>query len=118
MSEIKYALAHVGINAANAGEAQAVVRALADAFNLPVKEGDSSDFAGDAVEVMKTPYLGRLGHIAFGTPDCEAAMKDLESRGYAVDMSTVRYRPDGTMNSVYLKDEIGGFAVHVLKKDI
>ncbi|MBQ6373575.1 MAG: VOC family protein [Clostridia bacterium] len=116
MSDIQYTLAHIGINAANADEAAAVAAAFADAFNLQVKPGNSSLFAGTAVEVMRTPYLGRLGHIAFATPDCEAAVKDLEARGYAVDMDTAKYRPDGTLNAVYLKDEIGGFAVHVLRK--
>ena len=116
MSEIKYELAHVGINGANAEEALAIARLFAKVFNLSVKEGNSSDFAGSAVEVMKEPYLGRLGHIGMGTPDCEEAVKDLESRGYAVDMSTAKYKPDGTLNAVYLKNEIGGFAVHIVKK--
>ena len=116
MTEIKYELAHVGINGANPEEALAIARLFADMFGMPVKEGNSSDFAGSAVEVMKTPYKGRLGHIGVATPDCQAAVKDLESRGYEMDMSTAKYKPDGTLNAVYLKQEVGGFAVHIVKK--
>jgi len=116
MAEVRYELAHVGVNGADPGEAQNIAELFAETFNLPVKAGNSSIFAGSAMEVMKTPYRGRLGHIGMGTPDCEAAVKDLESRGYEVDMTTAKYKPDGTLNAVYLKDEIGGFAVHIVRK--
>ena len=43
-------------------------------------------------------------------------MKDLEARGYEVDMTTATYKPDGTLNAVYLKQEVGGFAVHIVRK--
>ena len=33
--------------------------------------------------------------------DCEEAVKDLASRGFEVDMSTAKYKPDGTLNAVY-----------------
>ena len=116
MSDIKYELAHVGINGANSEEAHAIASLFAEIFGLPVKAGNSSVFAGSAVEGMRTPFKGRLGHLGFATPDCEAAMKDLESRGYEMDMSTAKYKPDGTLNAVYLKQEVGGFAVHIVKK--
>ena len=116
MSDIRYELAHVGINGQNAGEAAEIASLFADIFNLQPKEGNSSVFAGSAVEVMKTPYLGRNGHIGMSTPDCEAAVKDLETRGYEVDMSTAKYKPDGTLNAVYLKQEVGGFAIHIVRK--
>ena len=31
---------------------------------------------------MNSPYLGRNGHIAVGTPDVPAAVAGLESRGF------------------------------------
>ncbi len=116
MSEIKYELAHVGINAQNPEESRAIASLFAEIFNLPVRDGNSSTFAGNAVEVMRTPYLGKMGHIGMYTEDCEAAVKDLESRGFEADMSTAKYKPDGTLNAVYLKQEVGGFAVHIVRK--
>ena len=116
MSDIRYELAHVGINAQNPEEAKATAALFAEIFNLQPREGNSSTFAGNAVEVMRTPYLGRNGHIGMYTADCEAAVKDLEERGFEVDMSTAKYKPDGTLNAVYLKQEVGGFAVHIVRK--
>lgn len=113
---IEYTLAHVGINAQNPEEAQEIASLLSAIFNLKPREGNSSIFAGNAAEVMRTPYLGRNGHIGMYTEDCEAAVKDLESRGFEVDMSTAKYRPDGTLNAVYLKREVGGFALHIVRK--
>ena len=116
MSEVVYELAHIGINTQNQEEAMAVAALFAQIFNLQVRNGKNSVYAGNAVEVMKSPGRGRLGHIGIGTPDCEAAVKDLESRGFEVDMNAAKYRPDGTLNVVYLKQEVGGFAVHIVRK--
>ena len=115
MAEIKYELAHVGINGQNPEEAKEIAALFADIFNLKVREGNSSTFAGNAVEVMRTPFLGKHGHIGMYTPDCEAAVQDLQARGYEADMSTAKYKPDGTLNAVYLKREVGGFAVHIVR---
>ena len=94
----------------------AVASLVAQIFNLPVRDGANSVYAGNAVEAMKKTGKGRFGHIGMATPDCEAAVKDLESRGYEVDMSTAKYNPDGSLKVVYLKQEIGGFAVHIIRK--
>ena len=116
MSEVTYELAHVGLNAKDQDEALAFAELFAQMFGLPVKNGNSSVFAGTAMEVMKAPGLGKNGHIGVWTPDCEAAVKDLTARGFEVDMSTAKYKPDGTLNAVYLKREVGGFAVHIVRK--
>ena len=57
-----------------------------------------------------------------GSPDgmdrlhlLELAIADLERKGFAVDMETAKYK-NGSMVAVYLKQEFGGFAVHLLKK--
>lgn len=115
---LKYSLAHVGINAANEDEARKAAEMFGLLFGFEVKPGNSSIFAGAGVEVMKTPYKGRNGHIAIGTPDVAAAQADLEARGFAFDQTTAKYKADGTLNAIYLTDEICGFAVHLVgKKD-
>ena len=43
------------------------------------------------------------------------AIGELEKRGFEVDMSTAKYKGD-RLHAVYLKNEIGGFAVHLLQK--
>ena len=83
-------------------------------FGLTMKEGNSSVFAGKAVELMKSPYLGANGHIAIGTPDVAAAVADLEGRGFQFNKESAKYKADGTLNAIYLADEICGFAVHLV----
>ena len=113
---MEYTLAHIGINTNSPGEAAELANLLCSMFNLTPKHGNKSEFAGSYFECMKMPFLGKNGHIGMYTADCEAAVKDLEARGYEVDMSTAGYRPDGTLNAVYLKQEVGGFAVHIVRK--
>ena len=115
---VKYTLAHIGINAANEEEAKKTAEMFCTLFGFPVKVGNSSVFAGSVVEVMKTPYKGTNGHIAIGTPDIAEAKKDLEARGFSFDPDTAKFKADGTLNAIYLTDEICGFAVHLVgKKD-
>ena len=64
---------------------------------------------------MKSQYLGAHGHIAVATNAIQVAISELERKGFAVDMSTAKYKGDRLI-AVYLKDEFGGFAVHLLQK--
>lgn len=113
----EYSLAHIGINAENADEAMKIAKMFEAVFGFAVKEGNSSIFAGTAVEVMKTPYLGKNGHIAVATPDVTEAKAELEAKGFSFNEKSAKRKDDGTLNAIYLNDEIGGFAVHlVLKK--
>ncbi|MGN0242590.1 MAG: bifunctional 4-hydroxy-2-oxoglutarate aldolase/2-dehydro-3-deoxy-phosphogluconate aldolase [Lachnospiraceae bacterium] len=111
-----FELRHVGINAANDAEADTAASAFDAMFGFTKKVGNSSIFAGTGVEVMKTPYLGTHGHIAIGTNYMDRAVNYLEMQGYAFDMSTAKYNDKGAMTAVYFKDEIGGFAVHLVQK--
>ena len=110
-----FELAHVGINCESADESLAVCEELEKAFDFEVKTGNSSNFASTGVEVMKSMYLGKNGHLAIRTNKIETAIAELEKRGFAVDMDTAKYKGD-RMVAVYLKNEIGGFAIHLLQK--
>ncbi len=110
-----FELAHVGINAADASQSLQVCQALDNAFGFAVKEGNSSNFAGTEVEVMKEPYLGSCGHIAVKTNSIPRAAAELAKRGFELDEDTAKYKGD-KMVAVYLRKEFGGFAVHLLQK--
>ena len=110
-----FELAHIGINGDDPDAALEIAEKFQEAFDFAVKPGNSSNFAGSAVEVMKSPYLGKNGHIAVRTNKMEAAVAEMEKRGFTVDMSTAKYKGE-RLHAVYLKDEIGGFAVHLLQK--
>ena len=59
-----FEIAHIGINASNENEADDVATKFDSIFGFTKKVGNTSVFAGSAIEVMKTPYLGDNGHIA------------------------------------------------------
>ena len=113
---VEFTFAHVGVNTANEEEARQAAELLNLLFGLPVKEGGSSIFAGDGIEVYKTPYLGAHGHIAIATPDVSAAVAELEGKGFTFDHSTAKHKPDGTLNAIYLNKEVCGFAIHLVGK--
>lgn len=112
-----FELAHVGVNAENAEEAEKVANRFAFIFGMPAKVGNSSVFAGTALEVMKTPYLGKNGHIAIRTNYIERAVNYLSSvLGVEFDEATAKKDAKGALKAIYLKEEIGGFAVHLVQK--
>ncbi len=112
----EFSLVHVGINAENEAQALEAAELFSTLFGFPVKNGNSSVFAGAGVEVMKAPYKGTHGHIAIGTPNVAQAQAELEARGFTFDPATAKYLADGTLNAIYLTQEICGFAVHLVGK--
>ena len=96
-------------------EAEDVAGAFEKLFGFGKKVGSSSVFAGSAIEVMKTPYLGAHGHIAIGTNYIERAIYHMELQGFEFDKETAKYK-DGKLVAIYLKGELGGFAVHLVQK--
>ena len=112
-----FELAHVGVNAANEEEAEKAAKRFGFLFGMPVKVGGSSIFAGTAVEVMKQPYLGANGHIGIRTNYIERAMNYMTTvLGVEFDESTAKRDAKGALKAIYLKEEIGGFAVHLVQK--
>lgn len=110
-----YEVVHVGINTPNADTADEVTGAYSELFGFACKSGNSSNFSGTGIEVMKSPYLGQNGHIAVRTNSIRRAIADLESRGYRLNAESAKYK-DGKMIAIYLENEVGGFAIHLLQK--
>ena len=111
-----FELAHVGINSENETEAMGIAELFAAAFGFEIKNGNSSVFAGSAVEVMKQPYLGKNGHIAIRANSIARAKAYLKSKGFGFDEATAKNDEKGKPVAIYLDKEIGGFAVHLLQK--
>ena len=111
-----YTIAHIGINCENEEEAKDVSSKFANMFGWEQKVGNSSVFSGSLVECMKSPFKGAMGHIAVSTNSVRRAVYQLKHQGVEADMSTAKYDADGRMTVVYLKDEFGGFAVHLVEK--
>lgn len=109
-----FEVAHIGINTPDADAAMDVCKAFNDAFDFNVKQGNSSNFASTGVEVMKTMFKGANGHIAIRTNKMIPAIAEMGRRGYELDMDSVKDK--NNIKAVYFKNEIGGFAVHLLQK--
>ena len=110
-----FEVAHVGINMPDSDSALALANDLNNAFDLPVKDGNSSVFASTGIEIVKSMYLGANGHIAIRTNSIALAAAELEKKGYALLPETAKYK-NGRMIAVYLAKDFGGFAVHLLQK--
>lgn len=113
---MKYELVHVGLNLKNEEEALQTAKLLSLLFDLKIREGQKSIFAGEYFECMRSPYLGAMGHIAMGTPDLEAAVAELREKGFAFREDTAQYDEDGKLKNIYLDGEFGGFAIHILRR--
>ena len=110
-----FEFAHLGINEENNDLALHSANLFSQMFNFPVKEGNSSIFAGPAFEVIKNRYLGEHGHIAMVTNDIHRAITYLKMKGISVLPETAKEK-DGKLKAIYLDQEVSGFAIHLLQK--
>lgn len=110
-----FELAHIGINSADAGEANGVANAFSTLFDMTKKDGNSSTFVGSIIEVMKAPGYGAKGHIAIRTKGIYRAVRYLESKGVKMNPDSAKTDAKGNLKAIYLQDEIAGFAVHLVQ---
>ena len=111
-----FELVHVSINCANPEEAESVADKFDAAFGFGKKVGNSSVFASTYIEMMKTPFRGDNGHIAIATNSVKRAVYQLKARGFEADESSFKFDASGELTVAYLKDQFGGFAVHLVKR--
>ena len=112
-SMLGFKLAHVAVNCGDEKQAKAVADMFTKAFNFSQREIPVSYFCTDEIEVMKNSDRGTMGHIAIKTNYVDKAVAYLERQGIELDYDSVQYDENGKMNFIYLKEEFGGFAVHL-----
>lgn len=112
-----FVIMHVGINCNNKNESLSLVKLLSATFGIPMKEGNSSNFVGTMIEATNAIGRGKNGHIAIGTYNLDRAIYHMKSWGVKFDESS-RKVDDKTGNTkvIYLADEFGGFAIHLVKR--
>lgn len=111
-----FSLMHIGINTADSETSQGIAETFSDWFNMNLKLGNSSNFVGTILEIMKKPFLGDHGHIAIGTNDIERAAAYLEAKGVRFDYANANQGTDGRYIAVYMQKQIAGFAIHLFQK--
>ena len=111
-----FELRHVGINCSDEQESSAVASQFEKLFGFSKEDRGGAYFAGEFIEVMKKPFYGAKGHIAIATHYPQRAAYRLEKAGIKLNWDRAGDNPDGSLRVVYLKDEVGGFALHILQK--
>jgi len=110
-----FEIRHVGINMDTPEEAHAVADIFAP-FGFAKKDGNSSIFCGTAIEIMKNGGRGAKGHIAIATNYIDRAVYHLERMGVEIDYDSAIYDEKGNLKVVYIKQDCGGFGVHLARK--
>ena len=100
----QFELEHIGINTDNQSEALELANTLSEIFNLHPRHGQKSEFAGKYFECMKSPYL-------------EEAVKELKEKGIKFNTDTAAYDDHEKLKNIYIDQEFGGFAIHILQSN-
>ncbi len=111
-----FEFAHVGINTESKEEAERAAKLFEAMFGMPVRETSKSYFAGSSFELMNQKGPGKYGHIGIKTNFVDRAMAYFKRMGFAFDEESVTYAENGKPKFAYFKDEIAGFAVHIVAK--
>ena len=111
-----FELKHVGINHPDAATAEDTVNQFDQLFGFPKADKGGAFFAGPYIECMKKVFYGTHGHIAIATKHAARAAWYLQKRGAQFNWDTAEYSADGSLRVVYLQNELGGFAVHIIQK--
>lgn len=114
-----FEIVHIGVNCPDEATAVDCARKFELLFRLavnPAKESADARFTTTQIEWMKKPGRGTHGHIALATADLPAARQYLEEQGFAFDDASIKRFADGRILVIYSKEEIGGFAIHLMQK--
>ena len=108
---------HMGLNNESKEEAEKGAKLFNLMFGMPLRETSKSTFAGEQLELMHGKGPGAHGHIGIRTNFVDRAMAYFTRMGFEFDESTITYDDKtGKPKFVYFKDEICGFAVHLVQK--
>ncbi|MDD3335726.1 MAG: bifunctional 4-hydroxy-2-oxoglutarate aldolase/2-dehydro-3-deoxy-phosphogluconate aldolase [Eubacteriales bacterium] len=108
-------LRHVGVNSGDPDTCKKDAEQIAKLLGWPLDDHKNATFVGDGFEVMKIPFRGKNGHIAIACNNIKRARWHLERRGFMFDDNTAIMK-DGKLRAIYLKEDVAGFAFHLLQK--
>lgn len=111
-----FELRHVGINFDSKDEALKTLNLLTKMFGYTQTLNEGGAFAGADIELMYTHFKGTLGHIAIGVNFLDRAVFYFQNMGIEFDPDFLAKFERGETKAVYFKDEIGGFAFHIVQK--
>jgi len=108
---------HIGINNDSKEEAEKGAKLFSLMFGMPLRETSKSIFASEEFEFMCQRGPGKCGHIGIKTHFVDRAMAYFARLGFEFDESSITYDDKtGKPKFAYFKDEICGFAIHIVQK--
>ncbi len=111
-----FELAHIGINHSDEQSAIGTAESISDIFRMNARYMNSAVFAGTAVEAVKSMGYGVKGHIGFYTNSVSRAMAYFENKGIKLNYDSIKRNKAGDITCIYLRDEIAGFAFHIVAR--
>jgi 2-dehydro-3-deoxyphosphogluconate aldolase/(4S)-4-hydroxy-2-oxoglutarate aldolase len=113
---LNLSFAHLGINTGDEEKAISAAKRSEQLFGFVPKIGNSSVMSGTAFEFMKKPALGVNGHIGIRTADIQRAMYFFSRAGVEFDETTAKNDAKGKLKAIYLREELAGFAIHLVQE--
>ena len=110
-----FELVHIGVNCADEASAESTAASFASVLGYDRDERTKSVFVGP-VEIMKSMGKGKNGHIAISALSVDRAAAYLERKGIELDYESAKYDADGKLTFIYIKGEVGGFAIHLVSE--
>jgi 2-dehydro-3-deoxyphosphogluconate aldolase/(4S)-4-hydroxy-2-oxoglutarate aldolase len=84
-------------------------------FGMKPDVRSASTFMDSSIEIMHSMFKGKCGHVGFSCFDVERSLSYLSSRGFTVDSDSIKLDEKGRIKVAYLKQEIAGFAIHLVR---
>ena len=109
--------AHIGINNRAKKTGQDAAKLFSLMFGMPLRETSKSTFADPSFEFMHMSGRGKHGHIGIKTNFVDRAIAYFKRMGFEFDESSIDYdKKTGKPKFIYFKEEIAGFAIHLVQK--
>ncbi|MCH3907288.1 MAG: bifunctional 4-hydroxy-2-oxoglutarate aldolase/2-dehydro-3-deoxy-phosphogluconate aldolase [Sphaerochaeta sp.] len=105
---------HIGLNNPDAAAMEKSITAFEHLGMVCTKRGAGSSFMDTTIEVMNKPFYGTHGHIAYSCFDVDRTIGYLKQFGFTPISESIVSDAKGT-KVVYFKEEVNGFAIHLVR---
>ena len=112
-----FELGHVGLHAQNRQEAEDITDDLCELMLQDKITGGDNFFAGPVAEICDHPMPGSKGHICIDTRDMERAIAYYKRQGVLFNKNLCFKDNKGNIKVAFLEKEIGGFTIHLRRKE-
>lgn len=106
-------LDHVGINTDEI-QGTKLLKTFSQLSGKNYIEGEGK-FSG--IEAVTENQFGRIGHVAFSSPNLERCLYYLAERGFSIDPASVVRNGNGKIIKVNLTGDHAGFTIRLIKKN-